>query len=281
MKILPLINEHSTTELVVELSSSVMQSYRKKAIGDAMCKHHAGGAVNEIQACKRAKNIARSVRLEMKRKRQIKEAVSNMPMDAAKSRLASLKADLAEMPRTLHSQEQYDAVDDIRDEIKELEAYISGGVVKESASAADAYGTRIAQVRELLSKIDRSLVSHTERQSGNADSWGFAGDLAHVAEQLEDILEFLTSGESKDTVVEGFGSESELPPNVVSSITRGETELYDLMQENTPIGRTISRMFDVTAGQHHLHPDDDMQQILDIMYDEISQKYGNDDGNNF
>ena len=159
-----------------------------------MKKHHAGGACNEIDACKRAKNVARSVRLELKRRNQIREAVMDMPMDAAKARLADLRDFLASVPRNLSSQEQYDEVDDDRDEIRELEAYLAGGAVQESAATADgAYAARANQCKELLGKIGQYLEVHAQKQQGNANSWGFAGDLAHVCGQLEEIWEFSTS----------------------------------------------------------------------------------------
>ena len=194
---------------IMELSRDVMKSYRKLATADAMKKHHAGGSANEIEACKRAKSIARSVRLELSRRNQIREAVMDMPVDAAKARLADLRDFLASVPRNLTSQEQYDEVDDARDEIRELEAYLAGQTVHEAAAtSAAAYAARTQQCQELLSKISQYLQTHAQKQQGNPDSWGWAGDLAHVASQLEEIWEFLSAEEDceQSNMVESFGS---------------------------------------------------------------------------
>lgn len=188
--------ENSTPLLGVELSHDTRKNYRKKAIHDAMTKHHKSGACNEIEACKRAENIAHSVRLELGRRNQIREAVMDMPIDAAKARLADLRDFLTLVPRSLSSQEEYDAVDDARDEVRELEAYLRGkSSVRESAKTAEAsYQTRLTQCKELIRKLSQSLDAHAQKQQGNPASWGFAGDLAHISTQLEEILEFVNSG---------------------------------------------------------------------------------------
>lgn len=199
MKLNVIFDTHQpvTKAPIMELSRDVMKSYRKLAAADAMKKHHAGGSANEIKACKRAKGIARSVRLELSRRNQIREAVMDMPVDAAKARLADLRDFLASVPRNLTSQEQYDEVDDARDEIRELEAYIRGkSQVRESANTAEAsYQTRLTQCKELIQKLSQSLDAHAQKQRENPASWGFAGDLAHIATQLEEILEFMNSGD--------------------------------------------------------------------------------------
>ena len=64
MKIVALLNE---------LSAATLIGYRKKAVPDAMKKHARGqsvadGGQSEIAAVKRAKGIARSVRLQLKRR---------------------------------------------------------------------------------------------------------------------------------------------------------------------------------------------------------------------
>jgi hypothetical protein len=187
MKILPVLTE---------LSKGTMDSYRKKAIGDALDKHAKGGATNEIAACKRAKNVARSVRLTVKRRKMFEAVASGLSVEAAKARLAQLQADLKDMSVTPHSQEAADAIDEVRDEIKDLKAHIATVAVKESANSAPAaYTARLTQCHELLDQIKQGLDQHAQEQQGNADSWGFAGDLAHVAEQLQEIWEFMSSAE--------------------------------------------------------------------------------------
>lgn len=355
MKITTIL-ETRKPEPIMELSKDTMKNYRKLAIADAMKKHHAGGACNEIDACKRAKNVARSVRLELKRRKQIREAVMDMPLDAAKARLADLRDFLASVPRNLSSQEQYDEVDDARDEIRELEAYLAGGAVQESAAtASSAYAARANQCKEMLSKISQYLEVHAQKQQGNANSWGFAGDLAHVCGQLEEIWEFLTSDDvteseqldelSKTTLQSyvvkrakkhgdrqydrangdafsmepGISRESrdkwvssekkaerkalrgiqgaaarladpsygnggrryeeneemgEFSPQFIQGVARGEIDLYDAIQQDTPDARALQRMYDVTAAEIKAAPDDDHEDIFDVIYDKFMDKFG-------
>jgi hypothetical protein len=61
--------------------------------------------------------------------------------------------------------------------------------------AASAYSSRAEQVQTLLREISELIAQHQVKQQANSKNWGFAGDLAHVAEQLEQIKEFLASGE--------------------------------------------------------------------------------------
>lgn len=349
-------NAHIQKESVVmELSNATMSSYRKKAIADAMKKHHESGP-SEIEACKRAKNIARSVRLQLRRKNQLREAVLNMPIDAAKARLADLQDFLSNVPSVLSSQEQYDEVDNARDEVAELKSYIEKNSVNESAETAEtAYASRVQQCKDFLHKIEQYLDVHAAKQQQNPSSWGFAGDLAEVVTQLEEIWEFLSSGgdvnESAEPIHEvskttlqsyvvkrakkhgdrqydrangdafSMGSEvsqesrgkwvanekraerqalrniqraaarladpsygsgrreeneeqGEFSPQFVQGVARGEIDLYDAMNQNTPDSRALQRLYDVVAAENHLSPDDDHEAILDTISDQLSQKFG-------
>lgn len=349
-------NAHVQKESVVmELSNTTMASYRKKAIADAMKKHHESGP-SEIEACKRAKNIARSVRLQLRRKNQLREAILDMPLDAAKARLADLQDFLSSVPSTLSSQEQYDEVDNARDEIAELKAYIENKSINESPESPEtAYVNRVQQCKDYLHKIEQYLDVHAKQQQQNPSSWGFAGDLAEVVTQLEEIWEFLSSG---DAVSEGLepiqevskttlqsyvvkrakkhgdrqygranGDAFSIGPEVsqesrskwvdnekraerhalrniqraaarladptygtgrreeneeqgefssqfIQGVARGEIDLYDAMNQNTPDSRALQRLYDVVAAENHLHPDDDHEAILDIINDQLSQKFG-------
>jgi hypothetical protein len=54
-------------------------------------------------------------------------------------------------------------------------------------SAAETYRARLTEVRDLIRKLEGSLLIHERRQAGQPGHWGFAGDLAHIAESLRDI----------------------------------------------------------------------------------------------
>jgi len=71
--------------------------------------------------------------------------------------------------------------------------------------------------------------------------------------------------------VEGFSSESDM---VLAKAGSGELDIYDVMTNpKTPAEATaakiIQQMYDDVSIDHHLHPDDDFEQILDIVADQL------------
>ena len=72
--------------------------------------------------------------------------------------------------------------------------------VKEDVSddASAAYEKRLQNVMILMGKIKQSIDTHIDAQSDYPSNWGFAGDLAHVEEELQEILEFLSSREHRE-----------------------------------------------------------------------------------
>lgn len=119
---------------------------------------------------------------------------SSISLEEAKAKLAELEHDYKSLPTSRHTQEQTDAMDEMKQEIDDLKAYIKTLGVNEGSqiSAANAYEARTNQIQGLLQDISKKLESHAGSQQGSPDSWGHAGDLAYVAEQLEAILEFLS-----------------------------------------------------------------------------------------
>ena len=79
--------------------------------------------------------------------------------------------------------------------------------------------------------------------------------------------------------VEGFSSESDM---ILAKAGSGELDIYDVMTNpKTPAEATaakiIQQMYDDVSIDHHLHPDDDFEQILDIVADQLEADYGNSD----
>jgi hypothetical protein len=79
--------------------------------------------------------------------------------------------------------------------------------------------------------------------------------------------------------VEGFSSESD---QILAKAGSGELDIYDVMTNpKTPAEATaakiIQQMYDDVSIDHHLHPDDDFEQILDIVADQLEADYGNSD----
>ena len=64
-----------------------------------------------------------------------------------------------------------------------------------SGSASDAYQSRLGQVRAHLTRIEALAAAH-EREAGDRPDWGHTGDMGHVAEILEQAVQFLGGEES-------------------------------------------------------------------------------------
>ncbi len=60
-----------------------------------------------------------------------------------------------------------------------------------SSKAAKRYTERADEVHTKLASIQALLAAHGGKQANDPDNWGFAGDLAHVAEQLAAVEAFL------------------------------------------------------------------------------------------
>lgn len=124
------------------------------------------------------------------------------PLAAAKARLAKLKADLADLPQNPGSQEGYDALDDLRHEIKKQEQKIAtlteAPVTKTRDASNDptlafeqARNRAVAALQQVAASIDELAVE----QQRNARDWGYPGSMGHVAAQLEELRDFLGSAE--------------------------------------------------------------------------------------
>jgi hypothetical protein len=79
--------------------------------------------------------------------------------------------------------------------------------------------------------------------------------------------------------VEGFSSESDM---VLAKAGSGELDIYDVMTNpknpaEVTAAKIIQQMYDDVSIDHHLHPDDDFEQILDIVADQLEADYGNSD----
>jgi hypothetical protein len=54
-------------------------------------------------------------------------------------------------------------------------------------NAAETYKARLAEVRDLIRKLEGSILIHERRAAAQPGNWGFAGDLGHIAERLREI----------------------------------------------------------------------------------------------
>lgn len=83
----------------------------------------------------------------------------------------------------------------------------------------------------------------------------------------------------KGRTTEGFSSEAD---QVLAACGSGELDIYDVMTNpknpaEATAAKIIQQMYDDVAIDHHLHPDDDFEKILDIVADQLEADYGNSD----
>ena len=114
-----------------------------------------------------------------------------------KAKLVKLRADLKDMSVTPHSQDAADAIDSVKDEIKDVEAALASLKEASGYDANKAYMDRYTEVQTLLGKVNRLLQDHSRTQQQNSESWGHAGDLSHVSEKLQEIIEFMAGGDNE------------------------------------------------------------------------------------
>jgi len=103
-------------------------------------------------------------------------------------------------------------------------------------------------------------------------------DLDKDGDEEESMKDAAEDAEDDD-VKEGFSTEAE---QVLAQCGSGELDCYDVMTNpKTPAEATaakiIQQMYDDVAIDHHLHPDDDFEKILDIVADQLDNDYGNSD----
>jgi hypothetical protein len=129
-----------------------------------------------------------------------------------------------------------------------------------------------------------------EFKKENVDLNNIRGDYG-VEESKPDFLDLDKDGDEEesmkdaaedaedDDVKEGFSTDAE---QVLAQCGSGELDCYDVMTNpKTPAEATaakiIQQMYDDVAIDHHLHPDDDFEKILDIVADQLDNDYGNSD----
>ena len=63
-------------------------------------------------------------------------------------------------------------------------------------NATDAYTAQANQIRLALAEIRALLRRHAREQAKDPTNYGYAGSLAHVAEELRDVAGFLAGGKA-------------------------------------------------------------------------------------
>ncbi len=95
----------------------------------------------------------------------------------------------------------------------------------------------------------------------------------------EESMKDAADDAEEDDVKEGFSSEAD---QVLAQVGAGDLDAYDVMTRpqgpaQTEAAKVIQDMYDEVAIDHHLHPDDDFEKILDIVTDQLDKDYGDSD----
>ena len=104
-------------------------------------------------------------------------------------------------------------------------------------------------------------------------------DLDKDGDKEESMKDAADDAEEEDEVKEGFSTDAE---RVLAQVGSGELDAYDVMNHpKTPAeqeaAKVMQDMYDEVAVDHHLHPDDDFEKILDIVADQLEADYGDSD----
>ncbi len=96
----------------------------------------------------------------------------------------------------------------------------------------------------------------------------------------EESMKDAADDAEEDDVKEGFSSEAD---QVLAQVGAGDLDAYDVMTRpqgpaQTEAAKVIQDMYDEVAIDHHLHPDDDFEKILDIVTDQLDKDYGVGEG---
>ncbi len=95
----------------------------------------------------------------------------------------------------------------------------------------------------------------------------------------EESMKDAADDAEEDDVKEGFSSEAD---QILAQVGAGNLDAYDVMTRpqgpaQTEAAKVIQDMYDEVAIDHHLHPDDDFEKILDIVTDQLDKDYGDSD----
>ena len=162
-------------------------------------------------------------------------------------------------------------LDAINAEIIEREEFIADPHVAEISEEGDE-DSNYAKVIEYTKQY---MIANQIETLASEDVDAIATELGL---SMEDVLDCLhdVGLDPQDEVEEGSDASSELSRIVSAGDYDG---LYGLMSSNSPAGRIVQDMYNSVASEHHLHPDDSFEEILDIVMDQLEADYGyNDEG---
>jgi len=163
-------------------------------------------------------------------------------------------------------------IDDEEDEFKRESVDLSGirndyGIEESKPDFLDL--DKDGDEEESMKKAAKDKVKEGDDEDEDDDSWIPSED------EFEKEIEHGYKGRT----TEGFSSEAD---QILAKCGSGELDCYDVMTNpknpaEATAAKIIQQMYDDVAIDHHLHPDDDFEKILDIVADQLDNDYGNSD----
>lgn len=109
------------------------------------------------------------------------------PRAELEAKLKQLKSDYDELPKNPQTQRGYDALDDLRDEIADVEKKLS--LLKEGMNTPDeAFEDAKMRATIAISALTDAISEFARHQKRNSRDWGYAGTMASVASRLEELV---------------------------------------------------------------------------------------------
>ena len=103
------------------------------------------------------------------------------------------------------------------------------------------------------------------------ESWG---DSVLIAAD-EGALQFLANYSQQ--LAEGFNSDIEMELHKLTKAPDMFDAIYDALGRNDAVGTKLQDMANDISIDRRLHPDDDIEQIIDVLADRLEQEYGDPD----
>ncbi len=103
------------------------------------------------------------------------------------------------------------------------------------------------------------------------ESWG---DSVLIAAD-EGALQFLANYSQQ--LAEGFNSDIEMELHKLTKASDMFDAIYDALGRDDAVGRKLQDLANDISIDHRLHPDDDIEEIINVLADRLEQEYGDPD----
>lgn len=155
-----------------------------------------------------------------------------------------------------------------------LKVYFSQGITENQDDSAKKQWFNF--LREMRFFAMRRLLRFDTRDIAktNLDKNDFQ-HLAKTQAPKEEEMSKMNESKNKSRVLESVMSDIDIELRDIVS-REDHDALYDLFTANTPAGKYIQNMYDDIVIDNRLHPDDDFEQIEELVWDRLENDFGGD-----